>query len=196
MIYSLNGKVTAKLGDRAVLECGGVGFEVQMSRRGLDALAPVGENAFILTHLAVREDAFDLFGFCTADERDTFRQLINVSGVGPKMALSVLSELDPGELAAAVASGDSTLITRANGVGPKLAQRIVLELKDKLQGFGAVQVKTAPNTKGAAAKTVEAIDALMTLGFTQHEAKRAVTSMNVADMTVEDIIKTALKEMM
>ena len=196
MIYSLNGKVTAQLGDRAVLECGGVGFEVQMSRRGLDALVPVGGDALVLTHLAVREDAFDLFGFCSADERDTFRQLINVSGVGPKMALSVLSELDPGELAAAVASGDSTMITRANGVGPKLAQRIVLEVKDKLQSFGTLPVKPVSGEKGTAAKTIEAIDALMTLGFTQHEAKRAVTSMDVAGMTVEDIIKTALKEMM
>ena len=197
MIYSLCGTVAEKLNDRAVIVCGGVGFEVQMTRNGLSLLAPAGESATVLIHMAVREDSMDLYGFADADDRDCFRLLLGVSGVGPKVALAVLSGLVPSELAAAVATGDTALITRAQGVGPKVAQRIVLELKDKLKAMGSVPVRhTAPAKQGDASKTIEAIDALMTLGYTQHEAKRAVGNMDIADMTVEDIIKVALKEMM
>ena len=102
----------------------------------------------------------------------------------------------PSELAAAVATGDTASITRAQGVGPKVAQRIVLELKDKLGAMSSVPVKQTVTKQGDASKTIEAIDALMTLGYTQHEAKRAVSNMDISDMSVEDIIRVALKEMM
>lgn len=197
MIYSLNGTVTEKLNDRAVITCGGVGFEVLMTRNGISALAPVGETALVLIHMAVREDSMDLYGFADADERDCFRLLLGVSGVGPKVALAVLSGLVPSELATAVATGDTALITRAQGVGPKVAQRIVLELKDKLGAMATAPVKQTVTAKqGDASKTIEAIDALMTLGYTQHEAKRAVSGMDISQLSVEDIIKIALKEMM
>lgn len=196
MIYSLNGKVAEKLNDRAVIECMGVGFEVQMTRNGLEALSPVGENAFVYIHMIVREDSLELFGFCSDEERDSFKVLLGISGIGPKAAAAVLSEFTPGELAAAVATGDTALITRAQGIGPKAAQRIVLELKDKIQNLAAVPLKQANQQQGGAAKTIEAIDALMTLGYTQHEAKRAVSSMDITNMSVEEIIKIALKEMM
>lgn len=196
MIYSLNGTVIEKLSDRAVIECAGVGYEIQMTRNGLSALASQGEKAFVYTHMIVREDSVELFGFCSDEERDSFRILINISGIGPKAAAAVLSEFTPGELAAAVAAGDTALITRAQGIGPKAAQRIILELKDKLKNIASVPVKQIAKQQGSAAKTVEAIDALMTLGYTQHEAKRAVSSMDISDMSVEDIIKVALKEMM
>ncbi len=196
MIYSLNGIVIDKLNDRAVIECSGVGYEVQMTRNGLNALAPKGEKAFVLIHMVVREDSVELFGFVSAEEKDCFKILLGISGIGPKAATAVLSELTPGELVSAVATGDTALITRAQGIGPKAAQRIILELKDKLKSISAVPVKTQPVSKGSGAKSIEAIDALMTLGYTQHEAKRAVSSMDITDMSVEDIIKVALKAMM
>ena len=196
MIYSLNGTVTEKLNDRVIITCGGVGFNVQMTRHGISAVAPVGETALVFIHMAVREDSMDLYGFAESDERDCFRLLLGVSGVGPKVALAVLSGLVPSELAAAVATGDTATITRAQGVGPKVAQRIVLELKDKLGAMSSVPVKQTVTKQGDASKTIEAIDALMTLGYTQHEAKRAVSGMDISDMSVEDIIRVALKEMM
>ena len=196
MIYSLNGKVIEKLSDRAVIECFGVGYEVQMTRNGISALAARGDNALVYIHMIVREDSIELFGFCNVSERDSFKTLLGISGIGPKAAAAVLSEFTPGELAAAVATGDTTLITRAQGIGPKAAQRIVLELKDKLQGLSSVPVRQSGVQQGGAAKTIEAIDALMTLGYTQHEAKRAVAAMDINEMSVEEIIKVALKEMM
>lgn len=196
MIYSLKGKIIDKLSDRAVIECAGVGYEVQMTRNGIEKLAAKDEIAFVYIHMIVREDSVELFGFNDTDERDCYRILLGISGIGPKAAAAVLSELTPGELATAVATGDTALITRAQGIGPKAAQRIVLELKDKLKSISAAPVKSQPISAGNGAKTIEAIDALMTLGYTQHEAKRAVTSMDIADKSVEDIIKIALKEMM
>ncbi len=196
MIYSLTGTVLEKLSDRAVICCGGVGFEVQMTRNGLGALAPVDEAATVLIHMIVREDALELYGFCDADERDCFKTLLGVSGIGPKAASAIMSQLSASELATAVATGDTALITRAQGVGPKVAQRVVLELKDKLKGIATAPIKQTVSKQGDASKTIEAIDALMTLGYTQHEAKRAVAGMDISSMSVEEIIKVALKEMM
>lgn len=196
MIYSLNGIVSEKFNDRAVIDCNGVGYEVLMTRNGLERLNPKGEKAFVYIHMIVREDSVELFGFTDTDERDCYRILLGISGIGPKAAAAVLSELSPEELATAVATGDTAIITRAQGIGPKAAQRIVLELKDKLKGISVIPTKSAPVTVGSAAKTIEAIDALMTLGYTQHEAKRAVSNMDISDKSVEDIIKIALKEMM
>lgn len=196
MIYSLNGTIIDKLNDRAVIECSGVGYEVQMTRIGLSRLAAKGEKAFVYIHMIVREDSVELFGFNDTDERDCYKVLLGISGIGPKAAAAVLSELSPNELAAAVATGDTALITRAQGIGPKAAQRIVLELKDKLKNLSVSPLKAQPVLSGSGAKTIEAIDALMTLGYTQHEAKRAVSSMDITDKSVEDIIKIALKEMM
>ncbi len=196
MIYSLTGTVIEKLSDRAVICCGGVGFEVQMTRNGIGALPPIDEAATVLIHMIVREDSLELYGFCDADERDCFKTLLGVSGVGPKAASAIMSQLSASELATAVATGDTALITRAQGVGPKVAQRVVLELKDKLKGIATAPIKQTVSKQGDASKTIEAIDALMTLGYTQHEAKRAVAGMDISSMSVEEIIKVALKEMM
>lgn len=196
MIYSLNGTVIEKLNDRAVIDCGGVGYEVQMTRNGISSLAPQGEKAFVYIHMVVKEDSVELYGFNDTQERDCYRVLIGISGIGPKAASAVLSELTPSELATAVASGDTALITGAQGIGPKAAQRIILELKDKLGVMSSVPMKTQQISKGSGAKSLEAIDALMTLGYTQHEAKRVVASMDITDMSVEEIIKVALKQMM
>lgn len=196
MIYCLEGKVIEKFNDRAVMLCGGVGFEVQMTKNGLSDLSPVGQEAKVLIHMIVREDSMELFGFCNPDERDCFKTLLGISGIGPKAAAAVMSELSPSDLSTAVATGDTALITRAQGVGPKAAQRIVLELKDKLGTLSSVSVKMQQPKQGNASKTIEAIDALMTLGYTQHEAKRAVGNMDLSDKSIEEIIKIALKDMM
>lgn len=196
MIYSINGTVLDKLNDRVIIDCSGVGYEILMTRNGITNLTDKGSKAFVYIHMSVKEDSVELYGFNDTDERDCFRILLGISGIGPKAATAVLSELTPTELATAVASGDTALITRAQGIGPKAAQRIILELKDKLKGIALIPTKTSPISKGTGAKSIEAIDALMTLGYTQHEAKRVVSSMDIADMSVEEIIKIALKQMM
>ena len=132
MFYSLSGKLIVKSGSTAVVECGGVGFTCGVTLQTLQRLPQIGEPVTLYTHLSVREDALDLFGFADPAELDFFRLLIGVSGIGPKVALAVLSQLPPDRLALCIATGDAKSITRAQGVGPKVAQRIVMELKDKV----------------------------------------------------------------
>lgn len=195
MIASLRGMILEKTGESAVIECGGVGFQVLLSRHGLDQLKSVGEEAFVFIHMAVREDAMELFGFPDPDERDCFRLIISVSGIGPKGALAILSELTPDELAASVLMGDKANITRAKGIGPKAAERLVLELKDKFKGMSSVHVNAASSTpiQGTASKSLEIMEALMALGFTQPEAKHAINGLNLEELTVEQAITQALK---
>ncbi len=141
MFYSLTGKL-------AVVECGGVGYRCMTSLTTLSCLPPAGERVTLYTHLNVREDALDLFGFYSMNELDAFKKLIGVSGVGPKSALAILSDMTPDRLALCIASGDAKSLTRAPGVGVKLAQRLILELKDKISkaelasgvGEAAVQI--------------------------------------------------------
>ncbi len=199
MIYSLNGILLEKDIGRAVIDCNGVGFAVSITEHCLSRLPDVGDRVLLFTYLNVREDAMELFGFFDTEERDCFRLAITVSGVGPKMALSILSELSPQQFAVCVVSGDQAGITRANGVGPKLAQRVILELKDKIQKElpSLLQGKTvAPVQAGQGEKSAEVIGALMALGYTQHEAKRAVGALAIADMSVEQAIKAALAQLM
>lgn len=199
MIYSLNGILLEKDLGIAVIDCGGVGYAVNITGNCLSRLPDIGDRVVLFTHLNVREDAMELFGFYDTDERDCFKLLIGVSGVGPKMALSILSELTPERLATSIVSGDQASITRANGVGPKLAQRVILELKDKIQKEmpALLQGKTVqPVRAGVGEKSAEVISALMALGYTQHEAKRAVNAMDITDLTVEQAIKAALVQLM
>ncbi len=194
MIASLRGKILEKTGDFAVLECGGVGFAVQLTRFGVDRLGTVGQEAFVYVHMIVREDAMELYGFPDPDERECFRLLTSVSGVGPKGALAILSQLPPDELAASVVMGDKANITRAKGIGPKVAERLILELKDKFKGMTPVKVdpKSTP-IQGTASKSLEIIEALMALGFTQPEAKHALKELDLETLTVEQAITQALK---
>lgn len=199
MIYSLNGILLEKDIGRAVIDCNGVGYAVNITGNCLSRLPDVGERVLLFTHLNIREDAAELFGFYDTDERDCFKLMTSVSGVGPKMALSILSELTPEHFAVSVVSGDQASITKANGVGPKLAQRVILELKDKIQKElpSLLQGKAVePVQAGQGEKTAEVIGALMALGYTQHEAKRAVGAIAVADMSVEQAIKAALAQLM
>ena len=152
MIDSLHGTLIHTEPGVAVVECGGIGFKCMISQNTQRTLPPNGEKVKIFTLLNVREDALDLFGFASRNECGCFKMLTSVTGVGPKAALSILSELSPEQVAMAAASGDSKALTRASGVGPKLAQRIVLELKDKVKKLGA----PAGSPLGAAAAVASA----------------------------------------
>lgn len=197
MFYSLTGKIIYKDEQAIAISCGGVGFKCFTTRNSLAKLSLQSGEVTVFTHLNVREDALDLFGFATSDELDAFKLLISVSGVGPKAALAILSELTPDAFAVAVASGDSKAITAANGVGPKLAQRVIMELKDKITNVSFISeesssVSSAVNTANSMSNTSEAIAALTALGYSQTEASVAVSKLS-PNLSVEELIKGALK---
>lgn len=199
MIYSVRGELLCTDVNTAVVECGGVGFKCITSLNTLKQLPQAGSEVLLYTHMSVREDAMDLFGFADKEELECFKMLITVNGVGPKAAVSVLSELTPGKLALAIASGDSKALTKAQGIGAKIGQRITLELKDKLKNVvSSVQNQTesiiaaaSPETGGVAA---EAVSALVSLGYTQSEASLAVSKTDLS-LTVEEIIMQALRSL-
>lgn len=194
MIAHLTGRLAAAGADHAVIDVGGVGYLVGASARTLTALGAIGELVTVHTEMLVAEDSIRLMGFASADERDWFRLLTSVQGVGAKVALAILSILAPAELQTAVARADAAMIARANGVGPKLAQRIVNELKDKAGGIalggGAVPL---PAT-GAAS---DAVSALLNLGFRPAEASNAVNAANDelgAGATLDALVRLALRK--
>lgn len=198
MFYSLTGKLVHMEPSVAVIECGGVAFKCLTSMHTQRSLPRIGETATLYTHLNVREDALDLFGFSSKNELNCFKMLTGISGVGPKVALAILSELSPEGVAVAAASGDSKSFTRASGVGPKLGQRIVLELKDK---FGKGTAEFSAGSLSASVPAVmgkgnrgEAVAALAALGYSQAEAASALS--DCADtMSVEDMIRAGLKKL-
>ena len=193
MIARLSGILAELTGDGAVIDVAGVGYLVHLSGRTLDALGPVGGEVLILTELQVREDAWTLFGFGSAAERDTFRILTSVQGVGGKVALAILSALTPEELARAVAQDDKAMIGRANGVGPKLAARIANELQGKLGVAGLAGGAPVPRA-GAA---FDALSALANLGFRPAEASAAVNAAQDElgpDASLDALVRLALKK--
>lgn len=199
MFYSLTGKLVHMEPSVAVIECGGVAFKCLTSMHTQRSLPRIGETATLYTHLNVREDALDLFGFSSKNELNCFKMLTGISGVGPKVALAILSELSPEGVAVAAASGDSKSFTRASGVGPKLGQRIVLELKDKVKKMagtsGDLQLTPAGAGVISASKNAEqAVQALIVLGYTQSEASQAVARLDSA-LATEELIRLALKGM-
>lgn len=194
MIYSLNGILTYTDPTTAVVECAGVGYGCRVTYNTLRQLPDVGKQVMLFTYMNVREDAVDLFGFYSKEELECFKLLISVNGVGPKAGISILSELTPNAVCSAISTGDSKTLTRAQGIGPKVAQRIVLELKDKV-GFevsndGADASDIVGESKSGSKS--EAISALVTLGYSQTEAKQAVAKCDNTKDT-EEIIKDALK---
>ncbi len=193
MIARLSGILAELTADGAVIDVGGVGYLVQMSGRTLDAIGPIGGEVLILTELQVREDAWTLFGFGSTAERDAFRALTGVQGVGGRLALAILSVLSPGELSRAVSQGDKAMIGRANGVGPKLAMRIANELQGKLGVAGLAGAAPAPRA-GAAA---DALSALANLGFKPAEASAAVNAAQDelgADAGLDALVRLALRK--
>ena len=195
MFYSLTGKLAHTEPGMAVIDVGGVAFRCAVSMGTLRALPRTGEEATLYTYLNVREDALDLYGFCTQLELNCYKLLTAISGVGPKAALSILSELSPEDVALSAAAGDAKRFTRANGVGVKLAQRIVLELKDKVKGLSfdsSGWESVEPGGPSAAGNAAQAAEALVTLGYTPSEAAAAVGRLD-SQLPPEELIRLALK---
>ena len=199
MIYCLTGKIVKKSMNAVVLSCGGVGYYAQCPVSVAGALPGVGKEATIYTVMSVTENDVSLYGFATEQQQACFEMLTAVSGVGPKVGLAILSVMEPDRVALAISAGDHKAFKAASGVGPKLAQRIVLELKDKV-AKGFVDGISLEDVAGASADTQasqgssQAIAALVSLGYSQSEAALAVSKIDAA-LPVEEIIKLALRSM-
>lgn len=197
MIAKLTGRLDSSGAGHAVIDVGGVGWLVEASARTLDALGAVGGDVTIHTEMLVGEDFLRLLGFARAEERDWFRLLTSVQGVGAKVALAILSALEVADLQRALASGDSAMIARANGVGPKLAQRITHELKDKAGALGGIAGGSNPSRSATAGPLGDAVAALTGLGFKPGEASSAVAAANEelgAGASLDALVRTALKK--
>lgn len=195
MIAYLNGKIAAKGENFIIIDANGIGFRVFMPSGDIARLPGIGGEARVHTYFYVREDAMELYGFGSESGIEYFTKLISVTGVGCKAALAILSVLPPAELAMAIISGDSKAITRAQGVGAKIAQRIILELKGKVDTRDAVGVPQKQEGGYAPSADVSAINALIALGCSPSEAQKTVTQIPAAGMSTEDIIKEALRRM-
>lgn len=201
MISYIRGILAEKTGSMAVVEAGQVGYGIFVPVSVLESLPPLGEEVRIYTHMQVKEDAVSLYGFLNRQDLEMFRQLIGVNGIGPKGALGILSALRPEELRLAIVSGDAKAIAKAPGVGAKTAQRIILDLKDKIHpedllpaGLTEAFPLEKPELAGNAAG--EAVEALMALGYSAAEASKAVRSVPVTDeMDAEAILKASLRQL-
>jgi Holliday junction DNA helicase RuvA len=197
MIYNVKGILTYTEPTFAVVECGGVGFKCFVSMTTLQNLTSIGTEVNLFTYMSVREDAMDLFGFATKDELDAFKLLITVSGVGPKAAMAILSVLPPDRLSIAVSSGDVKSIQTAQGVGKKTAERVVLELKDKMAGIGSgatSAVVEGIQSVASSSNAQEAVEVLVSLGFNQSDASAVVGSMDKS-LSVDEMIRIGLKNL-
>lgn len=199
MFYYVNGTVALLKQGLAVIDCGGVGYACHASQNTIGKLK-VGTQARLLTYLNVREGIFELYGFIDEEEQSCFQMMIGVSGVGPKAALSILSIAPPDRLALSIITGDEKMLMQAPGIGKKIAQRIVLELRDKmsqeqLQAASGASPAVAVAASGGVNHTQEAVAALMVLGYSQAEALRAMEGMDTADLEAEEIIRQCLKKL-
>jgi holliday junction DNA helicase RuvA len=197
MIAKLTGRLDSSGAGHAVIDVGGVGYLVEASARTLDALGAVGNDVTIHTEMLVGEDFLRLLGFARAEERDWFRLLVSVQGVGAKMALAILSALETAELQRALASGDAAMVARANGVGPKLAQRICNELKDKAGALGGMAIGGGAPLPAGGGTLADAVAALTGLGFKPAEASGAVAAASEeldATAGLDALVRLALKK--
>lgn len=198
MFYYLNGIVAEREANLTVIDCGGVGYACATTNYTLSQLKK-GEKAKLYTYLNVRDDAMELFGFASQSELHSFKLLLSVSGIGPKAALMVLSAITPAELAMAVVMGDEKALTAVPGVGKKIAQRIILELKDKLakeqSSFVPESGGSAPMVSVSGDKVREAAAALAVLGYSSAEIAAALKGIDVTSLPLEEIIRQALKRM-
>ncbi|MCR4588865.1 MAG: Holliday junction branch migration protein RuvA [Lachnospiraceae bacterium] len=200
MIAYVSGRVAEKNLNEVIIEVGGIGYQIKASQYTLESLPMAGEEAKVFTYLHVREDAMELFGFATKEERSLFLMLLNVSGIGPKGALSILSTVPIQEFRLAVISGDSKVIGKAPGIGPKTAQRVIIDLKDKIGSddiFGSMEDNDAGGSMDAGAlpsAAQDAIEALVALGYGLSESTHAVRKAGATEgMDTGLIIKEALK---
>jgi len=189
MIAGLRGKLEARGADYAIVNVGGVSFQVHVPTSTLARLGVMGEEVHLHTHLYIREDVMALYGFASPEELELFQMLITVSGVGPRLALALLSALNPDRLALAIANGNADLLTEVPGIGKRMADRLVVELKGKLEGWaGAVGAPVA-------ASNTEVVAALRSLGYSASEAASAVASLpDDPELSTEDKIRLALQQ--
>jgi Holliday junction DNA helicase RuvA len=195
MIARLRGRLDSFAADHAVIDVQGVGYLVAASTRTLGQLGAIGDEVVLHTEMQVSDDAIRLIGFASAEERDWFRLLTSVQGVGARVALAILSALTGDELHRAIAGGDKAMVARAQGVGPKLALRIVTELKDKVGGI--VLGSGAPSAEPTGSNSADAVSALLNLGFRPTEASSAVAKAEVEmgpDASLDGLIRAALKK--
>lgn len=198
MISYVKGPLAERFENGVVIETGGVGLEIYVPLTVLEGLPGIGEEIKLYTYFQVREDAMCLYGFLSRPDLQIFKQLIGVNGIGPKAALGVLSALSPDELRAAILTGDSKAITKAPGVGAKTAQRIILDLKDKIDAADLIpsQFSSKEPFPALGGVTKEAEEALAALGYSPAEAGRAVGKVELTDtMTAEEVLKAALKHL-
>ena len=202
MISYLRGELVSTEKDRAIVEVQGIGYNIYMPGQSLAVLPPSGSEVKIYTYMNVRDDAVHLFGFLTKDDLEIFKLVIGVSGIGPKGGLSILSKLTADELRFAVLSGDAKAISAAPGIGKKTAEKLIIELKDKLDiddvlshaAEGKDTQDISRETQGAV--QAEAVQALVALGYGNAESLRAVKRVQLENPTVEDVLKEALKKML
>ena len=196
MYYYLKGELVLKQDNFAVVDIGGVGYKIYTSQLSQEAVA-LGNEVMFYTYVYVREDILDIYGFVSKDELSMFLHLLSVSGVGPKAALAILSVVTPNQLVLAVMTNDAKTLTKASGVGAKMAQRVILELKDKLKNAEIVPEEIVSG--GAEAimdnSALEAVSALTVLGYSQNEAKNAVAKIDPT-LSTEEIVKQALMKLM
>lgn len=193
MIHYIKGKLAMKFEGGVVLETGCIGYEINVPENDAVYLATSGQEAFVYTAMTVREDDVSLYGFSSQDSLALFRRLVTVSGVGAKAAMALLSAMSADALKKAIVFEDAAALTKANGVGKKIAQRIVLELKDKLGAVGGLS-EAAEGIAASSAKT-EAISGLIALGYSRGEAVEALSGITEADLTTEQYMKQALKRL-
>ena len=197
MLYNVKGKLTVSDVNFIVVECGGVGFKCFTTLNTVKNIGKIGDEVNVFTYLAVRDDAMDLYGFATLDELNAFKLLITVSGIGPKAAAAILSELSPDRLAICIASGDAKSITKAQGVGKKTAERVVLELMDKMGAITVGDTSDAVSSVAAVSESSnssEAVEALVALGYSQSDAAVVVGSMDKS-LSVDEMIRHGLKQL-
>ena len=196
MIGLLRGRIVKKQPPGLILDVHGVGFELEASMNTFYQLPPAGEEVELLTHLSVREDSLTLYGFGSERERSLFRALIKVSGIGAKMALAILSGTSAEEFGQCIETGDASRLQRLPGVGKKTAQRLIVEMRDRLDGWHAGEMperERAGSPPGAADPVNEAVSALISLGYRPQEASRLVHVVAADDMDSEALIRAALK---
>ena len=194
MISYIKGKLEAKNLDNVIVEIGGIGYKIFMSATSMDRLGEVGTEVKVHTYMRVREDDISLYGFCTNEELKMFEQLLGVSGVGAKVALSILANISPSSFALAIITGDLNTLKSLPGIGAKSAQRMILELKDKMKTQEAIETEFIPaKTAIKNDKAKDAIDALQVLGYSRRDIEAVISKINIEELSVEDIIKQGLK---
>ena len=197
MIYSLRGTLTYEMQGFVVIECGGVGYKCSTSMTTMRALPKIGSEVTLLTYMSVREDAVELFGFATSQELECFKMLIGISGVGSKVGIALLSEFLPEQIAVCIASSDAKTLTKASGVGNKLAQRIILELKDKIKKLGvansAAEVSKSGSSSVSFGNVSAACEALAVLGYTSDDVLPILSQFDPG-LKVEELIHKTLIE--